>query len=400
MQCKMLAGRWACGVAVGALALTPLVARAQDAGATTGTTTGTDTTTTTTTTTETTMTPLSSEPVQITGSVVRYYVDRSGYVTAMDVQTAYGIRMVRFSPGMGQRLYSTYPVGSQVSLWAVGSTAGGVNRWDVVSLSPTMPVAGTMMTPYAVSDIDLLEAEPYIMAGARMVTVRGTLRNLVTNERGEVLGLVVEPDIAGDIGDMGGTTGDMGGGAMGATGTGGDIAGGMTGTTAFTGNRILVRVPREVRHISPGHAGTERITPLFRNSDVEVTGYPEAPRYGVLSLYNNRIIASTITVNGRSVGALGFPTMVVDPTRALLPWDIGRTTLSPEEQQAMGMGYTTYNPNEAESMTPATMNPGDAASGTGTGGTTGGTGTGTDTGAGAGTGTGAGGTGTGTGAGQ
>jgi hypothetical protein len=34
--------------------------------------------------------------------------DRSGYVTAMDVQTADGVQFVRFSPGMGSRLYTTY----------------------------------------------------------------------------------------------------------------------------------------------------------------------------------------------------------------------------------------------------------------------------------------------------
>jgi hypothetical protein len=320
-----------------------------------------------------------SQPTLVTGTVLRYYVDRSGYVTAMDVQTAEGVQFVRFSPGMGTRLYNTYPVGGTTSVYVMGSPT---TRWDVVSVGATAPAPGGMMMPYTVTDAELLDAEPYIMAGAKMVTMTGKLRNMIVNDRGEIVGLILG---GGNNNKMGGmvqnasmTSGD------GTTMTSSSTASGDTMTTTTTTTTtntvgmgsmmgmeprgILVRVPREFRHIAPGYAGTERVTPLFKGAVVEVTGYPEAPRFGVLDVYNHRIAANALVVNGRAVGAIGIPMMAEKASRALFGGvDIGGTGRTSEEMRAAGMGYTVYGTSNTMGGEPAMTT--DAAGSVSTGGT-------------------------------
>jgi len=293
MGCKRISfGRLVGGIAVGALALTPLAAPADQgagggAGMSGGGGMGGDT-------------MMSATPTQVTGTVLRYYVDRSGYVTAMDIQTAEGVRFVRFSPGMGQRLYSTYPVGGQASVWVVGDTATGGGRWDVVGMGTSAPMGGGV-TPYRVTDVDLLEAEPYVMVGQKQVMRHGLLRGVITNDEGEVVGLVLD-------------------------------------------NNTLVRVTRHFRHIAPGHAGTERVAQLFRRADVWVTGYPEAPRYGAMSTFGERIIATSLTINGHNVGAIGIPMMMARRGNALLDWNFAAGSQGAEEMRARQMGYEVYSP--------------------------------------------------------
>lgn len=346
-----------CAVAAGVIAIAPMAqARKHRNQSTSDTTMTTTTSTDTSTTTSGSMSGggmgsgtgssmmMSSTPTQVTGQVLRYYVDRSGYVTAMDVQTANGVEMVRFAPGMGQRVFSTYPVGGQASVWVMGSPSGSMTRWDVVGMGNTMPTV--MMQPYMVSDVDLLAAEPFIMAGTKLVTISGTLRDLVTNNTGEVVGLVLGSPTMHSMmnrhmkGMM--NTSMSGGTGMDTTASGGMMSSDM----GMMSGDVLVRVPREERQVAPGYAGTDRVTPLFKAARVEVTGYPEAPRYGVISAYPNRIAAQAIVVNGRAVGALGFPMMSMEQSRSLFnKVNIGGTNRSAEEMRASTMGYTTYDPS-------------------------------------------------------
>ena len=295
-----------CGVAL--VAVAPLTARAQDVVVTPSDNTVVVPVTPTDTGmggnmgTDMGMTGMMT-PMQVTGEIVRYYVDRSGYVTAMDVQTADGVQMVRFSPSMGQRLYSTYPIGTKnASIYVMGSQAMGMN---VVGMGMTAPTMTSM--PMMVSDVQMLDSEPYIMSGAKMMTVKGKLTDLIVNARGEVVGMVLD-------------------------------------------NNSLVRVPREVRNIAPGVAGTDRVTPLFKGANVEVTGYPEAPRYGVVSAFANRVVTSALVVNGRAVGAVGVPMMSKEMSKSILNVNIGGADRSPEEVRAMGMGYTVYSPSGSTMM--------------------------------------------------
>jgi len=328
-------------------------------------------------------TSMSMQPMPVSGTVLRYYTDRSGYVTAMDVQTAEGVRMVRFSPGMAQRLYSTYPVGGQITGTVQPSMAMGMTRYDLVGMGDTAPAAG-MMQPYTVSDVELLRADPFITAGSRMTQFRGKLQSVVTDDRGEILGLVLQ-DIS-PAGILGGMSGGMAGGTMasttgsmdasgtmaGGTMTGSmDASGTMAGGTGMMGgmmggqNTVLVRVPRELRHNTGMQmAGSERVTPLFKGADVGVVGYNESPRYGVVSNYGGRVAASALVVNGRAVGAVGLPMMTTGSGSTLLPINIGGTT---EEQSARNMGYMTYSPDGGLGTSANTTDP---AMTTGTTGTT------------------------------
>jgi len=372
MRCKQIkVGHLACAVTMGLVAISPAV-RAQS-----------DMSTTTTTTTETTSMSMSSQPTLVTGTVLRYYVDRSGYVTAMDVQTAEGVQFVRFSPGMGTRLYTTYPVGGTASVYVTGSPT---TRWDVVSMGATAPAPGGMMQPYTVTDAELLDSEPYIMAGAKMVTMTGRLRNVIVNKQGEIVGLVLgggggrgrmqsgmmetSATMSSDATTM--TSSSTAAGdttTMSATTPPTNMSAGMSGGMAMQPRGILVRVPREFRHIAPGYAGTERVTPLFKGAMVEVTGYPEAPRFGVLDVYNQRIAANALVVNGRAVGALGMPMMNPKASKALFGGvDIGGAGRTSEELRAAGMGYTVYGTSNSMGGDPTmtTDNASSTMTGTGT----------------------------------
>lgn len=281
-------------------------------------------TTSTTGMSSTTMSSSTMAPTALTGTVLRYYTDRSGYVTAMDVQTAEGVRMVRFAPNMAQRLYTTYPVGGQATVYVQNNQWGDSSRYDVVGFGPAAPTY--VMQPYMVRDVDLLDSEPSIMVGSKLQSYRGRLDGLIHNEAGEVVALVLDQVSSGGQ--------DM-------------------------GDNLLVRVGRMFRQISPGAAmaGSDRVAPAFKGADVEVTGYAEAPMYGVVSAFPARVIANAININRRSVGSLGFPNRMRSNS-PLFGFDIGGTEMTPEEIAAGSQGYMTY-------QTPGTMS-GGTSSNTGT----------------------------------
>jgi len=263
---------------------------------------------------------MSMQPMAVTGQVLRYYVDRSGFVTAMDVQTADGVRMVRFSPGMAQRLTGMYPVGSTATVYVTGSPMmdrmGGMSmtRYDLVGMGSTMPAPTAMMAPYMVSSVDLLKAEPYTTVGAKLMNVSGKLTGYIADDMGEVLGLVLD-------------------------------------------NSTLVRVPRENRLVS-SDAPSMRKSPLFKGSHVDVVGYPEAPRYGSVSPFGQRVIATAITMNGRAVGPLGFGKMMKKEGSTLFNFDFNPVSgRAAEEVSAGEMGYMTYTTSDAATMEGSGMTP-------------------------------------------
>jgi hypothetical protein len=250
-------------------------------------------------------------PMPVTGTVLRYYVDRSGFVTAMDVQAADGIKMVRFSPSMAQSLTATYPVGSTASVYVTSSMMGGMTQYNLAGIGTTMPAPGAMamMTPMMVSPVDLLKSEPYTMVGAKQMRVEGDLTGYISDPvSGEVLALILD-------------------------------------------ETNLVRVPRENRQVQASPA-PEGITPLIKGLPVVAYGYPESPRYGSVSPFGSRLIATGIAVGGRALGPLGFGKVNSQAEKPLFGFNLqmgGNTTTTPEEMSAMGMGYTTY-------MAPGAMN--------------------------------------------
>jgi hypothetical protein len=275
-----------CSAAASAFALVPFSAQAQEV----------------TSTTTTSVTTTTAEPTLVSGTVVRYYVDPTGYVTAADIQTAEGVRMVHFPANRASYIYTNAPVGGTVNLW-VAPSANDATYYSVVGWGQDRPGYwwGTVQT----TALDWLKAEPYINAGAQQVEVDGTLKGAVTDDNGEILALVID-----------------------------------TGTSMN-----LVRVPPEMRQIAPDHTGDERVTPLFRNAAVEVVGVPEAPRVGGLVGYSQTIAANSIRINGDTVGAIGLPARKVGNAGSLFDWNFGGVDeMSADEVRAYNMGYRTYVP--------------------------------------------------------
>jgi hypothetical protein len=246
----------------------------------------------------------SAEPTLLSGTVLRYYTDKTGYVTAADIQTADGVKMVHFPANRASYLYDNAPVGGAINVW-VAPSASDANYWNVVGYGADRPTV--WWNTVAVSDVDWLQAEPYINAGAQETFVSGDLKGVVTGNNSEILALVIKND----------------------------------------NGWSLVRVPPQMRQIAPGHNGTERITPLMRNATVEVVGVPEAPRVGGLSNLNSTIAADTIRINGDTVGAIGLPAIKLRNSDSLFGFDIGgsiNNDMSQEEVRAFNRGYHRYRP--------------------------------------------------------
>jgi hypothetical protein len=272
--------KWTTGLAVGAVALCGIqgaeIARADTA-------------------------PVMAAPMQatpVTGTVVRYYVDRAGYVTAVDIQTATGVQMVRFAPGQAQRLTSTYPVGSKATIFVTTYPSGTY----LAGYGPDMPAPGAMFEPYTVTDLDLLKSEPYTLIGAKPARVEGTLTGFIKDDTGEVLALVLDKN-------------------------------------------KLIRVPRENR-LDTAKDVPDGLTPLMKNAKVVAMVLPEATPYGIVSPYESRWIATTISVDGWTLGPKGFGKLDTKKGKTLFGFDLSLgpviTGQTPEEIHAGQMGYYTY----------------------------------------------------------
>jgi len=383
MKKQTLQGRLTLGAALGALALAPM-AQAQStatSSSTTTTTTGTMSGTTGTGSMSGGMSStggmsggmsgtMSAQPMMVTGRVNNYWTDPSGYVTAVDIQTANGPAVVNFAPGMGNRMMQTYPIGSTANVWVQGSMPGGTQRWDMVGLGERMPASG--FWPVMPSGgVDLVTGGAFMNAGAERVTVDGKLRRVVVDKAGQVVGLVVETEaiyrgtpktviVLGSPSD--GTNGELlwesqaGQGDAnvgGNTGMGRDTTAmpdtsaasaamgmGMTSNPRWT----LIRVGQEFRSAPARSQNMRRVTPLVAGDEVRATGYMEALPYGATSLYGRRLVSSAITVNGRSAGQMGFPNMKPNDPVLLgfnlnLPFITGK---APSTLQVVPGGYEVY----------------------------------------------------------
>jgi len=244
-------------------------------------------------------------PMPVSGTVLRYYVDRAGFVSAMDVQATDGVKMVRFSPAMAQRLTGTYPVGSSISAYVTSAGMG----YDLAGTGTDMPSPTGMMMPNSITDLDVLRSSPYITLGGKSMRTFGKLTGYVPDpETGAILAIILDQN-------------------------------------------TLVRVPANNR-LPQASMAPEGVTPLFKNSDVVVYGYDESPRYGIVSPFAKRIVATGMSVNGRTVGPFGFGKVMPGSRGTLFGFNLNFFGgSSPEEVQANSMGYSTY------------MSPGDAMPG-------------------------------------
>lgn len=241
-------------------------------------------------------------PMPLSGTVQRYYVDRTGFVTAADIQTADGVRMVRFSPSLASSLTSMYPVGSTASIYVTSSTMNGMTRYDLAGTTSTMPAPAAMYPPIMVSDIEILKSQPFTTIGAKVQQYSGKVTGAISDpDSGEVLALVLD-------------------------------------------DKTLLRIPLENRQPQASPA-PEGVSPLFKGSRVVAYGYPEAPRYGAVSPFSERVIATSLSINGHQVGALGFGKLQRD-SKSLFGFNIpffGGGSPVDDPFKRSDMGYTAYS---------------------------------------------------------
>ena len=249
-----------------------------------------------------TMTAPTMMPTLVSGTVQNYYVDRAGYVSAMDVMTADGVKMVRFAPSMAQRVTALYPVGSSASVYVTSSMMGNMTSYDLAGTGPEMPTPTSMMMPSNINPVDVLKSTPYIMIGAKEETFSGKLTGYISDPaNGEVLGIVLD-------------------------------------------NKTLLRIPMQNRLVQASTSPTG-ITPLFENAYVVARGYKEAPLYGVVSPFESRVAASGISVNGQTLGPLGFG-KIMNARKPLLGFNINFLGGKAPKEMGMNsnsMGYMPYD---------------------------------------------------------
>jgi hypothetical protein len=206
---------------------------------------------------------------------------------------------------MAQRLTGTYPVGSSISAYVTSSGMG----YDLAGMGTDMPSPTGMMMPNTITDLDVLRSAPYITLGGKSMRTMGKLTGYVPDpETGAILAIILDQN-------------------------------------------TLVRVPANNR-LPQASMAPEGVTPLFKNADVVAYGYEESPRYGIVSPFAKRIVATGMSVDGRTVGPFGFGKIMPGNKGTLFGFNLNFFGgSSPEEVQANSMGYSTY------------MSPGDTAPG-------------------------------------
>lgn len=252
----------------------------------------------------------SMAPMMVTGTVVRYYIDRAGYVSAMDVQTADGVKMVSFMPSMAQKLTGMYPVGSQATVSVTSSMMGNMTSYNLAGVGSDMP-APNMMMPGSVSELDVLRAQPYVLIGSKPMLYSGKLTGYVVDPKmGDVLAIILDEN-------------------------------------------TVVRVPAQNR-LPQASMAPEGVANLVKGANVLVSGTEEAPRYGVMSPYGRRIAATGITIGGRTLGPFGFGKVMAKKNSTLFGFNIPLGG-GLDEIKANEMGYATYNMNASDGsmMAPA-----------------------------------------------
>ena len=259
-------------------------------------------------------------PTAVMGTIKSYYVNQAGYVSAMDITTADGVKMVRFMPAMAQRVIALYPPGTEnVTVYVTSKMMGKMTAYDLAGVGPDMPTPSQMqmmMMPNDIDAIDVLKAQPYVMLGAKEKTYVGNLTGYIADPKsGDILAIVIDKD-------------------------------------------TLVRVPMENRLVqaSTNPAG---ITPLFKNASVVVKGYEEAPLYGVVTPFTKRVAATGISVNGRTLGPLGFG-KIQTKRKPLLGFNLNFFGGSAPEEisaDANEMGYMSYDMSSGSGMMDKGMMP-------------------------------------------
>ncbi|MEO6909034.1 MAG: hypothetical protein ABI210_14215, partial [Abditibacteriaceae bacterium] len=210
---------------------------------------------------------IQSTPVLVSGTVEQYYVNRAGYVSALNLETASGTQMVHFSPSWAKRLLTDSPVGKTMDGWVIAHHEGLWAWSDLVSIGKAP--ATRILKENIPTGAQQLDDNSWIWKKGSNVEVSGKLEKIVINRNGDVLALVLD-------------------------------------------NGALVRVPRTVRNEELGAYGTDAIAPLFKDVEVTAWGTPEWQANGDVSIYNQHLSTTGLSINGKTVSAVGIPKLPVN----------------------------------------------------------------------------------------
>jgi hypothetical protein len=211
---------------------------------------------------------MSANPVQISGTVEKYYTDRSGLVTAMDLSTGtMGVQKVRFAPSWASRLWQDHPTGSTLDGWIVQGNDG---IYNLVSIGADRP--NRFLTNDFHTGTERLQSTPWIWRDSKSETVTGELNKVIISEKGEVLALELK-------------------------------------------DGTLVRVPRTVKNQEEGARGSKHEAQLFKGAEVTAWGPQVWNARGDISIYGQRIATTGLSINGKTVSAIGIQSF--NPNSAL-----------------------------------------------------------------------------------
>lgn len=214
----------------------------------------------------------SSPPIQVSGTVEKYYTDLSGYVTALDLNsTAGGVHKVRFAPSWAKRLLRDYPVGSTLDAWVVEHNDYDRPLSDLVSIGAERP--NRFLTDDFHTGTERLQSREWVWKDAGTERVTGSLDKVLVSPRGEVLALVLK-------------------------------------------DGTLVRVPPTVKHQEQGAQGSKEVAQLFPGAQVTAWGPQVWHARGDVSIYGQRVATNGLSINGKTVGAIGIQNLA--PNSSLL----------------------------------------------------------------------------------
>jgi hypothetical protein len=241
------------------------------------------------------------QPLQVSGAIQRYYVNRAGLVCAMDIETLGAIERIYFDTAQATQITTAHPENSQVTAWVLPRTdaepAPGVAvSWDLVGTGEGEPVFNVRRSTFP-GDIEILETGEAPTATADSTT-RGLLTDVVTNPAGDVVALVI-------------------------------------------GNKTLVRVPRSLR--ASGNP-TANATSLALGMPVSITGATQALNTGEISMYPERMLAGTVSVGGQPATALKYSAKATRGIRAVAREDADEEAGDKELAAAQSEGLDVYVP--------------------------------------------------------
>lgn len=258
--------------------------------------------------------PAVTQPLQIAGTVQRYYVDRTGFISAVDIETLGTSERVHFSPEMAQSLMAEQPVFSEISAWVLpranvkplptgAKNQAPIRSWNLVGLGDEAPA--NFLTPYEKTDLDLLESGFEAPGRSRVTESVGIVKDAILNQAGEVVALILR----------GGQEGDR--------------------------DRLIQIPPRLRSQAKAAPGATTAPTTITPGTLVRAVGVSSPLITGQVAMYKERFNAEALSINGQKVSSIKFAQQL---RGRVTPRDLSATPEPEEVRQAESAGLEVYEP--------------------------------------------------------